>query len=134
MQTDKTDAAVVEFFKELERIRTPAEAVEVERARNYAALGYAGEFETTAQVARRMVEKVVYDLPDGFFAEFVPKALAVDAGALQDAAKAVVDPKKIALVVVGDRATVEAPLRKLDLGKLKLLSIDDVMGPAPEIE
>ena len=46
------------------RIRTPATPDEVARARSYTALGYAGEFETTSQVARRLVEGVVYDLPE----------------------------------------------------------------------
>ena len=85
-------------------------------------------------MARRIVEKVVYDLPDGFFAEYVPKALAVDASALQAAAKAAVDPETIALVVVGDRSQIEAPLRALGLGEMKVLTVDDVMGPAPTVE
>ena len=134
VQTDKTAEAVTEFVKELERIRTPATPEEVARARSYTALGYAGEFETTSQVARRLVEKVIYDLPDGFFEEFVPTALAVDAPALQAAAKASVDPERIVIVVVGDRAKVEAPLRALELGVLEVLTVEDVMGPAPSLE
>jgi zinc protease len=133
VQTDKTAPAVVEVFKELDRILTPASSDEVGRARNYAALGYAADFETTAQVAERMVEAVVYDLPEGFYEGFSPKALAVDAAALQSAARATVDPKRLALVVVGDRAKVEAPLRALNLGVLKNLTVDDVMGKAPEV-
>ena len=108
VQTDKTAPAVTEFLKELERIRTPAKPEEAERARSYAALGYAGDFETTAQLARRVADRVVYDLPEGFFEEFVPKALAVDVAALQAAARAVVDPARMAFVVVGDRKAVEA--------------------------
>ena len=134
VQTDKTAEAATEFLKEFERIRNPATPEEVERARSYAALGYAGEFETTSQVARRLVEKVIYDLPDGFFEEYVPKTLAVDASALQAAAKAAVDPEEIVLVVVGDRSKVEAPLRALDLGKIEVLTVEEVMGPAPSIE
>jgi predicted Zn-dependent peptidase len=134
VQTDKTAPAVTEFLKELERIRTPAAPEEVARARNYAALGYAGDFETTGQVARRVAEKVIYDLPDGFFEEFVPKALAVDASSLQRSARGVVDPVRIALVVVGDRTKVEAPLRALGLGRVLTLSLDEVMGPAPRVE
>jgi zinc protease len=105
----------------------------VARARNYAALGYAGDFETTSQVAQRMVDAVVYGLPDGFYEGFVPKALAVDAAALQAAARALVDPKRLALVVVGDRAKVEAPLRALNLGPIRDMTVDDVMGKAPEV-
>jgi zinc protease len=134
VQTDKTAPAVGEFLKELERVRTPAPAEDVERARNYAALGYAGDFETTRQVARRIADEVVYDLPDGFYEGFGPKALAVDAVSLQRAARAFVDPSKMALVVVGDRSKVEAPLRALGLGTLKLLTVEQVMGPAPKVE
>jgi predicted Zn-dependent peptidase len=134
VQTDKTGPAVGEVFKELERILTPAAADEVERARNYAALGYAGDFETTGQLAQRLVDTVVYALPDGFYEGFVPKALAVDAPALQQAARGAIDTKKIALVVVGDRAKVEGPLRALNLGEIRNLTVDDVMGKAPAIE
>ena len=134
VQTDKSGPAVGEVFKELERILTPAAADEVERARNYAALGYAGDFETTGQLAQRMVDAVVYGLADGFYEGFVPKALAVDAAALQQAARGAIDTKKLALVVVGDRAKVEAPLRALNLGEIKNLTVDEVMGKAPAIE
>ncbi len=134
VQTDKTAPAVSEFLKELERIRTPAKAEEAERARSYAALGYAGDFETTTQVARRMADRVVYDLPEGFFEEFVPKALATDTAALQAAARALVDPARMAYVVVGDRKAVEGPLRALGLGTVRTLTVDEVMGPAPAVE
>jgi zinc protease len=134
VQTDKTAPALTEFVNELARIRTPATPEEAERARSYAALRYPEQFETTAQVARHVVEKVVYDLPDGFFEQFVPKALAVDAAAIRKAAEAEVDPRKIAIVVVGDRSKVEASLRTLDLGPVRNLTVEDVMGPTPKID
>ncbi len=134
VQTDKTAPAVTEFLRELTRIRAPATSDEAERARSYAALGYASEFETTQQVAQHMVEKVVYDLPEGFFEQFVPKALEVDPATIRKAAEAAVDPANIALVVVGDRAKVEAPLRALNLGAVRTLTIDEVMGPAPKVD
>jgi zinc protease len=134
VQTDKTAPALTEFMDELARIRTPATPDEAERARSYAAYRYPEQFETTQQVAGRIVEKVVYDLPDGFFEQFVPKALAVDAAAIQEAADAEVDPRKIAIVVVGDRSKVEAPLRALKLGTVRNLTVEDVMGPAPKID
>ena len=134
VQTDKTGPALGEVFKELGRILLPAAPEEVERARNYAALGYASDFETTSQLAQRMVDKLVYGLPDGFHEAFVPQALATDALGLQKAARAAIDPKRLAVVVVGDRAKVEAPLRALNLGTLRVLSVDDVMGKAPTID
>jgi zinc protease len=134
VQTDKTGPALGEVCKELDRILLPASAEEVERARNYAALGYAGDFETTSQLAQRMVDKLVYSLPDGFYEAFVPQALATDVPGLQKAARAAIDPKRLAVVVVGDRAKVEAPLRALNLGPLRVLSVDEVMGKAPTVD
>lgn len=134
VQTDKTGPAVGEVFKELERILAPASAAEVDRARSYAALGYASDFETTAQMAQKVADAVVYGLPAGFYESFVPQALATDAGAMQKAARAAIDPKRIALVVVGDRAKVEAPLQALGLGAIRNLTVDDVMGKAPKID
>jgi predicted Zn-dependent peptidase len=134
VQTDKTAPALTEFMNELNRIRTPATPEEAERARSYAALRYPEQFETTQQVAEHVVEKVVYDLPDGFFEEFVPKALAVDAAAIQKVAGVDVDPRTIAIVVVGDRSKVEGPIRALNLGPVKDLTVEDVMGPAPKVD
>jgi predicted Zn-dependent peptidase len=134
VQSDKTAPAVSEMLKELAGISTPAPAAEVERARRYAALRFASEFETTEQVAARVVEAIVYGLPDGFHERFVPAALAVDAPALQRAARAVVDTRRLAIVVVGDRASVEAPLRALSLGELRTLTVADVMGPEPKVD
>jgi zinc protease len=134
VQTDKTAPALTEFMNELARIRTPATPEEAARARSYAALGYAAEFETTQQVAAHVVEKVVYDLPDGFFEQFVPKALAVDAAAIGRTAQAEVDPRTIAIVVVGDRSKVEGPIRALNLAPIKDLTVEDVMGPAPKVD
>ena len=112
VQTDKTGPALGEVFKELDRILVPASPEEVERARNYAALGYAGDFETSGQLAQRMVDKVLYNLPDGFYESFVPQALATDAAGMQKAARAAIDPKRLALVVVGDRAKVRRRSRR----------------------
>jgi zinc protease len=131
VQADATAPALGEFLKELERIRVPPTDDEAERARNYLALGYAEDFETTRQIAAQIVEQVVYELPEDVFNTFVPKVLAVDANEMSRVAKAHIDPLNLAIVVVGDRAKVEQPLRDLGLGSVKVMSIEDVMGPAP---
>jgi predicted Zn-dependent peptidase len=131
VQTDKTAPAIREVYRELGRIRSPAAAQEVTRARNYTALGFAASFETTGQVAQRIVEQVVYDLPADFFAQYVPGTLAVDARAVQAAAEKHVVPEASVLVVVGDRGRVGDTLAALDVGEVEYRSISDVMGPPP---
>lgn len=132
VQTQSTAEALTELLKELGRIATPATAAEVERARNYLALGYAEEFETNAQVASKMAEQIVYGLAPDFFTTFVPRALAVGAAEVARAARRV-DPSSAVVVVVGDRKTVEPRLRALGAGEVVVRSVDEVLGPPPNV-
>lgn len=49
-------------------------------------------------------------------------------------ARQYVDPERVIAVVVGDRAKIEAGIRALNLGTVKTLTIDDVLGPVPVVE
>ncbi|KAA0254194.1 insulinase family protein [Acidobacteria bacterium ACD] len=133
VETAVTADAVSEIVKELQRIRTPAPPAEVDRARRYYALGLPKEVETTGQVAARLADSALNGLPDGYWEDLVARALAADGKALQAAARARIDPGVLSVVVVGDRAKVEAPLRALKLGDLTVATLDEVMGaPPPE--
>ena len=55
----------------------PAE--ELNKAKNYVALGFPGEFETTGDMARKLEELVIYNLPETTFSNFVPSVTAVTA-------------------------------------------------------
>jgi zinc protease len=133
VQTQSTAEALTEMLDELRRISTPAAAAEVERARQYLALGYAEEFETNAQVGVKVAEQVVYGLPDDFYATFVPKALAISPPEVSRAGKAV-DPASAVVVVVGDRKAIEPRLRALGAGEIVVRTVDDVLGPPPKVE
>ena len=56
MQTDKTAEALKEFFIELNGMLQPIPPDELEKAKNYAALSFPGEFETTGQLAVKLEE------------------------------------------------------------------------------
>lgn len=131
VQTDVTAAAVTEFLKELVRIRTKPTEEEAARARSYLALGFAADWETTAQIASRIGETVLYGLPDDEWRTWVSKVLAVGPQEIESAARRRIDPATSAIVVVGDRRKIEVPLGRLGIGEWKILSVEDVMGPAP---
>jgi predicted Zn-dependent peptidase len=134
VQTPSTADALREFMSELQRIRTPARKDEVERARAFLAAGYASEFETTREIAAKLAEQFVFALLEDEFTSFVPKALDVDAKAVQRVATASIDPGNLAIVVVGDRAKIERGLQQLDLAAINVLSVEQLMGPPPKIE
>ena len=128
VQTDKTAEALQEFFKELNRIQAPMSAEELTKAKNYVALSFPGEFETINDLGAHLEELVVYKLPDDYFQRYVPNIQAVTAAAVQKAAATYIQPKKMSVVVVGDRKVIEPKIRALNLGPIQFLSVDEVVG------
>lgn len=127
VQTDKTAEALKEFFNELNAILRPVPADELARFRNYAALSFAGEFETSSQLAGKLEEVAVYGLPDDVFSNYVGAVQAVTSADLTRVAKQYLLLDRMAVVVVGDRATIEAPIRATGLGPVTVVPIADVM-------
>ena len=133
VQTAVTDKSLIEFMKELNGILQPVTDAELERAKNYVALGFPGDFQSVAQIAGELEQLVIYHLPDDYFNNYINRILAVTKEDVQRVAKKYIDPEKIAVIVVGDRKEIEPGIRALKLGELKDLSIDEVLGKAPVI-
>ena len=127
VQTDKTADALKEFFVELTNILKPTPADELERFRNFAALGYAGEFETNSQLAAKLEGLAVYNLPEDEFSTYVGAVQKVTPADVQRVAKQYLLLDKLAVVVVGDRASIEAPIRAANLGPVTIVPVADVM-------
>lgn len=126
VQSDKTAPAVQEFFNELNAIVKPVPADELQKSKNYVALSFPGEFETTGDLARKLEDLVVYKLPENTFASFVDEVNKVTAADLQKLAAQYIQPDKMAVVIVGDRKTIEDEVRKLNLGPITIVPIDDL--------
>lgn len=127
VQTDKTAESLIEFFKELEGIRKPIPADEIEKAKNYLALQLPRTFETTGTVAGSLQQQFVYGLPDDYFRTFTARVQAVTPADVQAAAQKYIHPDKFAVVVVGDRKVVEPAIKALNLGPIAVVSVDEVM-------
>jgi zinc protease len=128
VQTDKTAEAVREFFNELEGIQKPIQNEELTKAKNYLALGLPADFETAGDLSRRIEEMIVYRLPETYFEQYVAKVQAVSPAALQKASGTYIQPVKFLVVVVGDAKTIEAPVRALKLGPVKVMTVQDAIG------
>jgi predicted Zn-dependent peptidase len=127
VQTDKTAESVTEMFNELEAIRKPIGAEELAKTKNYLALGFPSAFETIEDLAARIEELSIYGLPEQFYADYTTKIGAVTAAAAQRAASAIIDPDALAVVVVGDRARIEAGIRALNLGPVRVVGVEDMV-------
>jgi zinc protease len=127
VQTDKTAEALREFFNELNAIAkvTPEE---VAKAKNYLALSFPSEFETTGDLAAHIEDMIVYKLPDNYFERYVATIQAVTVDAVQKAAATYIQPGRFAIVVAGDRKAIETGIRGLKLGEIQVLSVDEALG------
>jgi predicted Zn-dependent peptidase len=128
VQTDKTAEALREFFNELRGIASPVPSDELAKARNYIALGFPSEFESSGDLSRRLEELIVYQLSDDYFERYVANVRAVSAEAAQKAAATYIQPARFAVVVVGDRKTIEAGIRALNLGPVRVMSVEEALG------
>ena len=134
VQTEVTEKALAEFMKELKGILDPISDAELERAKNYVALGFPGDFQSAAQIAGKLEELVIYNLPDDYFNNYRGHILAVTREDVARVAKKYIDPEKVAIVLVGDRNQIEAPVAALKLGPMKVITVEDVLGKAPVID
>lgn len=134
VQTDVTDKALSEFMKELTNIMQPVTDAELARAKNYLALGYAGNFQSVAQIAGELSDLIVYNLPDDYFNTYMNNVLAVSKDDLNRVAKKYLDPGKMYIVIVGDRKKVETSVSALNVAPIKNVRIDDVLGKPPNLD
>ena len=126
VQSAKTDSALIEFMRELRRIRDEAvPQTELDKAKAYLALGFPGNFETTGGAAAQFRDLLTYGLPLTYYATYVQRVTAVTAADVQRVARQYLDPDHFAIVVVGDRSQIEAGLRALNEGPI---SIRDLWG------
>lgn len=130
----KTDSALIEFFNELRRIADPISDEDLNRAKNYLALRYPENFQTVGQISDQLAEIIGFGLSDDYFNNYTRNVLAVTKEDVQRAAKKYVDPDNIAIIIVGDRKSIEKPLEALKMGKIVNLTIQDVLGKPPKVE
>ncbi|MBI1804430.1 MAG: insulinase family protein [Ignavibacteriae bacterium] len=133
VQTNVTDKALSEFMKELNGILAPVSDEELTRAKNYLTLGYPASFESVAQIADRLTEIIVYNLPNDYFNNYTKNILSVTKEDVERVAKKYLEPEKVAIIVVGDKKEIEKGITDLKLAPIQPLTIDEVLGPAPVV-
>jgi zinc protease len=124
--TPDTVPALLEIEKELARIREPATDDEVARARAYEALTFPGLLDGGASIAHSFASWIEQGISFNVVSAYTARVLAVDKAAVQVAARRLVDPGRMIIVVVGD-VDVDALAR---FGPVTRMSADDLL-PMP---
>jgi zinc protease len=129
VQTDKTAESMREMQKELRDLtgsRQPSEK-EIRFAKDTLVRALPGRNETTSEVAASYTDILTYGLPDSYLNDFVGEVEALTPSQLQAAGAELVHPEALTWIVVGDLSAIEAGVRKLDLGEVRVLDTDGVL-------
>lgn len=114
----KSDSALVEFMKQLKAIRDTIPATELTKTKRYLQLELPSEFETVGQIARGLSNVALYGLPLDYYNQVVNDIGAVTQAEAQRVAEKYIDPSHLTVLIVGDRKTIEGPIKALNLGPL----------------
>jgi len=110
--TAKTDSALIEFMKELRDIRGPRPPTDDELAQAKASLvqSLPEVFESVNGVNGGISTIYTQGLPEDYYQQFIRSVNAVTKEDVVRVAQKYIDPDHLALVIVGDREKIEAPL------------------------
>jgi predicted Zn-dependent peptidase len=126
VQTNATDSALVEFFRELNRMRTePVGAEELQKIKNFVALRLPDQLETTQDMAGQLAQLETYGMDASYFDDYVQRVMAVTAEDLRRVANQYIRPENSVVVVVGDRSVVEAGLRAANVGPVEIRDVTE---------
>jgi predicted Zn-dependent peptidase len=126
VQTNATDSALVEFFREINRIRTEAVTpAELDKIKNFVALRLPDQLETTQDIAGQLATLETYGLNASFYDDYVQRVMAVTAEDLSRVANTYVRPDRAVVVVVGDRQVVEQAVRAANVGPVEIREVTE---------
>jgi zinc protease len=112
--------AVREIVAELDRMKSePATDEELELAINALTLSLPRMFETASQVSGRVVQQVVYGLPDDYWEVYADRIMAVSKEDVQRVAERLLRSDQAAIVVVGPVDEFRAELDELGAVELR---------------
>jgi zinc protease len=130
VQSDVTGAALTDMFKEFDSIRArPMGRAELGRVRNALLLSLPGQFDTNHAIADGYASAWSLGLPDDHITRLPAKLKAVTAGSAWQAARDHLDPARLIVVAVGDRAKVAPQLDAL--GRKPVLNWAEPAKPSP---
>ena len=132
----KTDAALIEFMKELKGIvgEKPITDEELKTAKDSLIQGLPQRFASVSSINNAITSLVTQGLPDDYYQQYAKNVSAVTKDDLLRVAKQYIDLNHLAIVIVGDRSQVEAALKATNIAPITLIDIEGnpaAASPAP---
>ena len=123
---DKTDAALNEFMKELRGIlgARPITDDELATAKDSLIQRLPATFASVSAINNALANLWTQGLPDDYYQQYTKAVAAVTKDDALRVAKKYIDLDKLAIVVVGDRASIDAPLKATNVAPITYLDIE----------
>ena len=120
VQGDKTADSIAEMLNELSGMTgtKPISEEELARVKQQQILELPGAHETMNSVGNLLSDLLQFGLPLDFYNMYVSQVSALTVADLEACARTLLDPRQMVWMVVGDRATLEQPLRELKIGEI----------------
>jgi predicted Zn-dependent peptidase len=114
VRNEVTLESVSEVLSELRRIRTgDIEERELEDTKNYLAGVFPATVQSASDIAGRLVDMELYDLPHDYFDHYRENIAAVSSEDIARVARKYIDPDRVLIVIVGNASQVREPLGTL---------------------
>ena len=119
VKSEVTDSALIEFLFELNRMREETVAdSEFQMYKTAVIQRLPRSFETAAQITDNLATLALFGFPDNYFNGYSKRITSVTQDDILAAGQKYIIPTQLVIVVVGDKAKIEEPLRKLNIGKI----------------
>ncbi len=122
----KTDSALIEFMTQLRGIRgaIPVTDEELQTAKDLLVQGLPARFASVSSVNGSITELYLEDLPADYYQRFADQVRAITKDDLLRVANRWIDTDHLAIVIVGDRKSIEEPLRRTGIAPIQVLDIE----------
>ncbi|MGQ0698103.1 MAG: M16 family metallopeptidase [Panacagrimonas sp.] len=126
VQADRTADSIKEILGEVRGATgvRPITASEVKLAADNFVVGLPGDNETSGEVASSYLNILQYGLKDSYYNDLVPTVQALTPLEVNAAAVKLIKPEALTWLIVGDLSKIEAPIRALKLGEVRVLDAD----------
>ncbi|MEP6731193.1 MAG: pitrilysin family protein [bacterium] len=122
----KSDSALIGFMTHFKGVRgaDPFTDDEMKQGKESLIQSLPGRFSTVNGIAAAISSIYTQDLPETYFRDYAAKIDAVSRADLVRVAKKYVDIDHMDLVIVGDRATIEASLKATGIAPIQMLDVE----------
>ena len=124
--TAKSDAALVEFMKELRGIlgARPITDDELTTAKEALIQRLPATFASVSSINAAITTLWTQNLPDDYYQQYATRVAAITKDDVMRVAKQYVTVDHLAIVIVGDRSAIEAPLKATGIAPIALYDIE----------